>query len=105
MHQIITKRQLYKLKRSLHLREAPLPEETTSKPPTMFPLRETIEECPKFKRAYPFIGGFMMSQRLDIGTFHSYMVGVPLEVLIIWIIMDKKMDNNSLSPAPAKGGA
>ena len=61
MHQIITKRQLYKLKQLLHLGEAPLPEETTSKPLTMLPPRETIEECPKFKCAYPFIGGFMMS--------------------------------------------
>ena len=82
MHQIITKRQLYKLKWSLHLGEAPLPEETTSKPLMMFPLRETIEECPEFKRAYPFIGGFMMSQWLDIGMFHSYVAGAPLEVLI-----------------------
>ena len=82
MHQIITKRQLYKLKWSLHLGEAPLPEETTFKPPTMFPLRETIEEYPEFKCASPFIGGFMMSQRLDVGTFCSYVVGVPLEVLI-----------------------
>ena len=82
MHQIINKRQLYKLKQSLHLGEAPLPEETTSKPPTMFPPRETIEDCPKFKHASPFIGGFMTSQRLDVGTFRSYVVGVPLEVLI-----------------------
>ena len=82
MHQIITKRQLYKLKQSLHLGEAPLPEETMSKPPTMFPLRETIEECPELKRAYPFIGGFITSQRLDIGTFCSYVVGAPLEALI-----------------------
>ena len=63
MHQIITKRQLYKLKWSLHLGEAPFPDETTSKLPMMFPLRETIEECPKFKCTFPFIGGFMMSQR------------------------------------------
>ena len=82
MHQIITKRQLYKLKWSLHLGEGPLPEETTSKPPTMFPLRENIEECLKFKCTSPFIGGFMISQQLDIGMFHSYMAGVPLEVLI-----------------------
>ena len=82
MHQIITKRQLYKLKQLLHLGEAPLPEETTSKPLTMFPSRETIEECPKFKRAYPFIGGSMTSQRLDIGTFCSYVAGVPHEALI-----------------------
>ena len=82
MHQIITKIQLYKLKQSLHLGEAPLPEETTSKPPMMFPPRETIEECPKFKCTSPFIGGFMMSQRLDVGTFCSYVAGVPLEVLI-----------------------
>ena len=82
MHQIITKRQLYKLKWSLHLGEAHLLEETTSKPLTMFPLRQTIEECPKFKRTYPFIGGFMMSQWLDVGMFHSYMVGVPLEALV-----------------------
>ena len=61
MREMITKRQLYKLKWSLHLGEAPLPEETMSKPLTMFPPRETIEECPEFKRAYPFIGGFMMS--------------------------------------------
>ena len=61
MREMITKRQLYKLKQSLHLGEAPLPEETTSKPLTMFPPRETIEECPEFKCAYPFIGGFMMS--------------------------------------------
>ena len=46
---------------SLHLGEAPLPEETMSKPLMMFPLRETIEECPEFKRASPFIGGIMMS--------------------------------------------
>ena len=82
MHQIITKRQLYKLKWSLHLGEAPLPEETTSKPLMMFPLRETIEECPKFKCAYPFIGGSMTSQRLDVGMFCSYMAGVPHEVRI-----------------------
>ena len=82
MHQMITKRQLYKLKQSLHLREAPLPEETMSKPPTMFPLRETIEECPEFKCAYPFIGGIMSSQRLDIGIFCSYMAGAPPEVII-----------------------
>ena len=82
MHQIITKRQLYKLKQSLHLGEAPLPEETTSKPPTMFPPRETIEECPQFKCASPFIAGFMMSQWLDIQTFRSYVAGAPLEVLI-----------------------
>ena len=82
MHQIKTKRQLYKLKWSLHLGEAPLPEETMSKPLTMFPLRETIEECPKFKHTYTFIGGFMTSQRLDIGMFDSYVVGAPLEVLI-----------------------
>ena len=61
MHEMITKRQLYKLKWSLHLGEAPLPEETMSKPLTMFPLRETIEECPEFKCTYPFIGGFMTS--------------------------------------------
>ena len=79
---MITKRQLYKLKWSLHLGEAPLPEETTSKPLMMFPQRETIEECPKFKRASPFIGDIMTSQQLDIGTFHSYVAGVPLEVLI-----------------------
>ena len=48
----------------------------------MFPLGETIEECPKFKRASPFIGGFMTSQRLDVGMFRSYMAGAPLEVLI-----------------------
>ena len=82
MHQIITKRQLYKLKQSLHLGEAPLPEETTSKPLTMFPLREIIEECLKFKHASPFIGAIMTSQQLDIGMSHSYMVGVPPEVLI-----------------------
>ena len=82
MREMITKRQLYKLKRSLHLGEAPLPEETMSKPLTMFPLRETIEECPEFKCAYPFIGGFMTSWRLDIGTFRSYVAGAPLEVLI-----------------------
>ena len=79
---MITKRQLYKLKQSLHLGEAPLPEETTSKPLMMFPPRETIEECPKFKRTTPFIGGIMMSQWLDVGMFHSYMTGAPLEVLI-----------------------
>ena len=61
MQEIITKRQLYKLKWSLHLGEAPLPEETMSKPPAMFPPRETKEECPEFKCTYPFIGGFMMS--------------------------------------------
>ena len=82
MHQMITKRQLYKLKWSLHLGKAPLPEETMSKPLTMFPLRETIEECPEFKCASPFIGGIMTSQRLDIGTFCSYVVGAPLEALI-----------------------
>ena len=60
MYQIIAKRQLYKLKWSLHLGEALLPEETTSKPLTMLPLRETIEECPKFKHASPVIGGNMM---------------------------------------------
>ena len=81
MHQMITKRQLYKLKWSLHLGEAPLPEETMSKPLTMFPLRETMEECLEFKCASPFIGGIMMSQWLD-GTFHSYLVGAPPEVLI-----------------------
>ena len=79
---MITKGWLYKLKQSLHLGEAPLPEETMSKPLTMFPSRETIEECPKFKHASPFIGGIMMLQRLDVGMFRSYMVGVPLEVLI-----------------------
>ena len=78
---MITKRQLDKLKQSLHLEETSLPEETTSKPLTMFPLRETIQECPEFKRASPFIGGIMTSQRLDVGTFHSYMVGAPLEVV------------------------
>ena len=82
MHQIITKRQLYKLKQLLHLGEAPLPEETTSKPLMMFPPRETIEECPEFKRASPFIGGIMTSQQLDIGTFRSYVVGAPPEALI-----------------------
>ena len=82
MHQIITKRQLYKLKQLLHLGEAPFPEETTSKPLMMFPPRDTIEECPKFKRAFPFIGGLMTSQWLDIGMFCSYVAGVPLEVLI-----------------------
>ena len=82
MHQIITKRQLYKLKQSLHLGEAPLPEETPSKPLTIFPPRETIEECLEFKCASPFIGAFMMSQWLDVGTFHSYVVGVPPVVLI-----------------------
>ena len=79
---MITKRQLYKLKWSLHLGEAPLPEETMSKPLTMFPPRETIEECLKFKCASPFIGGIMTSQWLDVGTFHSYVAGVPLEALI-----------------------
>ena len=59
-----------------------MPEETMSKPLTMLPLRETIEECPEFKCTSPFIGGIMMSQRLDVGTFRSYMVGVPPEVLI-----------------------
>ena len=78
---MITKRQLYKLKWSLHLGEAPLPEETTSKPLMMFPPRETIEECPEFKSASPFIGSIMMSQWIDVGTFHSYVVGVPLEAL------------------------
>ena len=58
---MIGKRQLYKLKWSLHLGEAPLPEETTSKPLMIFPLRETIEECPEFKCASPFIGVIMMS--------------------------------------------
>ena len=82
MHQMITKRQLYKLKQSLHFGEAPLPEETMSKPLMMFPPRETIEECPEFKHTSPFIGGIMMSQWLDIGTFHSYVVGAPLEALI-----------------------
>ena len=82
MHQMITTRQLYKLKWSLHLGEAPLPEETMSKPLTMFPPRETIEECPEFKCASPFIGGIMTSQWLDIGMFHSYVVGAPLEALI-----------------------
>ena len=82
MYQMITKRQLYKLKWSLHLGEAPLPEETTSKPLTMFPPRETIEECPKFKSASPLIGGIMTLQWLDIGTFRSYMAGAPLEVLM-----------------------
>ena len=77
-----TKRQLYKLKQSLHLAEAPLPEETMSKPLTMFPPRETIKECPEFKRTSPFIGGIMMSQWLDIGMFRSYVVGAPPEVLI-----------------------
>ena len=79
---MITKGRLYKLKWSLHLGEAPLPEETTSKPLTMFPPRETIEECPEFKHASPFIGGIMTSQWLDVGTFRSYVAGVPLEVLI-----------------------
>ena len=79
---MITKRQLYKLKWSLHLGEAPLPEETMSKPLKMFPLRETMEECPEFKRASPFIGGIMKSQWLDIGTFRSYVAGVPPEALI-----------------------
>ena len=82
MHQMITKRQLYKLKWSLHLGEASLPEETTSKPLTMFSPRETIEECPEFKCASPFIGSIMMSQWLDVGTFCSYVAGAPLEVLI-----------------------
>ena len=82
MHQIITKRQLYKLKRSLHLGEAPLPEETMSKPPKMFPPRETIEECPEFKHTSPFIGGFMTSQQLNVGIFCSYVAGAPLEALI-----------------------
>ena len=50
-------------------------EETTSKPLTMFPPRETIEECPEFKRTSPLIGGIMMSQWLDVGTFCSYVVG------------------------------
>ena len=79
---MITKRQLYKLKWSLHLGGAPLPEETMSKPLMMLPPRETIEECLEFKRASPFIGGIMMSQWLDIGTFHSYVVGVPPKVPI-----------------------
>ena len=70
------------MKWSLHLAEAPLPEETSSKSPTMFPPRETIEECPEFEHAYPFIGGFMMSQWLDIGMSHSYVAVAPLEVLI-----------------------
>ena len=48
----------------------------------MFPPRETTEECPEFKRASSFIGGIIMSQRLDVGTFRSYVAGVPLEVLI-----------------------
>ena len=82
MHEMITKRQLYKLKWSLHLGEAPLPEETMSKPLMMLPPRETIEECPEFKCASPFIGGIMTSQWLDVGTFRSYMVGAPLEALI-----------------------
>ena len=82
MHQITTKRQLYKLKWSLHLGEAPLPEETMSKPQMMLPPRETIEECPEFKCASPFIEGIMTSQRLDVGTFCSYMVGAPPKVLI-----------------------
>ena len=82
MHQIINKRQLYKLRQSLHLAEASLPKETTSKPPTMFPPRETIEECLEFKCASSFIRGIMMSQQLDIGTFRGYVVEVPLEVLI-----------------------
>ena len=81
-HQMITKRQLYKLKQSLHLGEAPFPEETMSMPLMMFPPRETIEECPEFKRAFPFIGGIMTSQWLDVGTFRSYVVGVPLKALI-----------------------
>ena len=54
MREIITKRQLYKLKQSLHLGEAPLPEETTSKPLTMFSPRETIEECPRVQTRLPF---------------------------------------------------
>ena len=82
MHQIITKRQLYKLKQSLHLGEAPLPDETMSKPLTMFPLRETIEECPEFKRASSFIGAIMTSQWLDVGTLCSYVAGTSPEVLI-----------------------
>ena len=82
MHQIITNRQLYKLKQSLHLGEALLSKETMSKPQTMLPPRETIEECPEFKHASPFIGGIMMSRWLDVGKFHSYMAGTPLEALI-----------------------
>ena len=82
MYQMITKRQLYKLKWSLHLGEAPLPEETIPKPLTMFPLRETIEECPEFKCTSPFIGGIMTSQWLDIGMFCSYVAEAPPEVLI-----------------------
>ena len=53
-----------------------------SKPLTMFPPRETIEECSEFECASTFIGGIMTSQQLDIGMFHSYMVGAPLEALI-----------------------
>ena len=53
---MITKRQLYKLKWSLHLGEAFLPEETMSKPRTMLPPRETVEES-----ASSFIGGNMTS--------------------------------------------
>ena len=58
---MITKTQLYELKWLQRLGEAPLPEETTSKPQTMFPLSETVEECPEFKHAFPFIGGLMTS--------------------------------------------
>ena len=61
MHDMITKRRLYELKWPQHLGEAPLPEETMSKPQTMFPPSETIEECSKFKCATPFIGGLMTS--------------------------------------------
>ena len=64
------------------LEKLPYLRETMSKPPTMFPLRETIEECPEFKHASPFIGGFMTSQRLAVGMFRSYVAGVPLEALI-----------------------
>ena len=82
MHHIITKRQLYKLKWSLHLGEAPLLDETMSKLLAMFPLRETIEECPEFKRASPFIGAIMTPQWLDVGTLCSYVVGAPPGALI-----------------------
>ena len=90
MHQMLTKRQLYRLKQSLHLGEAPLPEETTSKPLMMFSLRETIEECPEFKRASPFIGGIMTLECSAV-TWQE-------------CLLRHLLDNNCLSPASSERG-
>ena len=68
----------------------PYLKKTTSKTATMLPPRETIEECPEFKSASPFIGGIMMFK-------HS---------AVTWqeCLSRHSLGNNQLSPASALSG-